>query len=189
MNLIFNYFVWLGISALLLTPFFVLFRLWKRKRRGGETVWKREFQLYVFFLCLLWLLTLTVIPEMHWENGTLSFETQRVHKTNWIPFLILWESGREAFLHHNFLYFFLNFFGNLWMFLPVGFFPPMLWHVSGKRTVLFGASLSVFIEISQLFLKRGTDVDDVLLNTLGTLLGCWLYFWGKKRKNRKNKTR
>ena len=34
---------------------------------------------------------------------------------------------------------------------------------------------SVLIEFLQLFVGRNTDVDDVILNTAGTLAGYWLY--------------
>ncbi|MBO5450368.1 MAG: VanZ family protein [Lachnospiraceae bacterium] len=39
------------------------------------------------------------------------------------------------------------------------------------------------IETSQLFLNRQTDVDDLMLNTVGVILGLLLY----KLLNRKNK--
>ena len=40
------------------------------------------------------------------------------------------------------------------------------------RVTLMGFLLSLSIEVTQLFLAtRATDIDDVILNTLGTLLG------------------
>ena len=43
------------------------------------------------------------------------------------------------------------------------------------KTVLSGALLSVSIEFIQLFMPRFTDIDDVILNTLGTLIGALIY--------------
>ena len=64
-------------------------------------------------------------------------------------------------------YFLINFLGNIIMFMPFGLFIPYLWGISGKKTILIGFSSSLFIEFCQLFLSRGTDVDDLILNTLG----------------------
>jgi len=70
-----------------------------------------------------------------------------------------------------------NFFLNILLFLPLGFLLPLLWtSFSGlRRTVLFGFSLSLFIELSQLFVLRATDTDDLIANTLGALIGFALF--------------
>ena len=71
-----------------------------------------------------------------------------------------------------------NFYGNILLFIPVGALPMLLWKKFRKLpvTLLWGAGLSLVIETLQLFCARGTDIDDVLLNTAGTfwgfLLGC-----------------
>ena len=39
------------------------------------------------------------------------------------------------------------------------------------KVLVLGCGLSVFIETAQLLLPRGTDIDDVWLNTLGAALG------------------
>lgn len=49
------------------------------------------------------------------------------------------------------------------------------------KTALFGFGVSLFIEATQLILPRGTDVDDLLLNTFGTLLGYALFALIRKR--------
>ena len=70
------------------------------------------------------------------------------------------------------------------MFMPIGFFIPLLWKVSNRKVIIIGFGSSLFIEICQLFLTRGTDVDDLILNTIGTILGLLLYrFLYKKFKD------
>ena len=61
------------------------------------------------------------------------------------------------------------------MFMPFGFLIPLLWNVSNKKVIVIGFCSSLFIEFCQLFLTRGTDVDDLILNTIGTILGLLLY--------------
>jgi glycopeptide antibiotics resistance protein len=69
------------------------------------------------------------------------------------------------------------YFLNILLFLPFGFFLPLIWPNIDKLkyTVLSGFSFSFLIEISQLFNNRQPDTDDLLMNTLGTLLGYLLF--------------
>lgn len=68
---------------------------------------------------------------------------------------------------------FVNIFGNILLFIPLGFLLPLIWLNFRKfsRTVIFGAGVSLFIEINQLFNYRATVIDDLILNTLGVILG------------------
>lgn len=71
--------------------------------------------------------------------------------------------------------------GNFIMLLPLGIYLPLLYRklrkVSGFFAVLFISFLvSVSIEILQLATNyRSTDVDDVILNTLGAVTGFLIY--------------
>ena len=56
--------------------------------------------------------------------------------------------------------------------------------IKGKTVILFGFALSLFIELFQLFLPRWTDIDDIILNTFGTLIGYLLYKYCVKIYNR-----
>lgn len=66
---------------------------------------------------------------------------------------------------------------NVVMFLPLGFLIPLIWKELGKLRYILaaGCGFSVLIEVSQILSLRGTDVDDVIMNTLGAVLGFGLY--------------
>ena len=73
---------------------------------------------------------------------------------------------------------------NAVMFAPFGFLLPVLWRGCRKWSVttLAGFLLSLTIEILQMFCFRATDVDDLLMNTLGAGFGffaAWLFFHKK----------
>lgn len=71
-----------------------------------------------------------------------------------------------------------GFIANIFVFIPIGFLIPFMSRNFEKmvKTVLLGSSLSLAIEISQIFtLYRATDINDLLTNTFGTLLG-WCCF-------------
>lgn len=67
----------------------------------------------------------------------------------------------------------IGFFLNIIMCMPLGFLLPFVFKECRKcsRTVLTGAAFSLLIELSQIFNFRATDVDDLLTNTCGALMG------------------
>ena len=81
---------------------------------------------------------------------------------NLVPFAYMFSDHRNSLL-------------NVLLFVPLGFLLPVLW----KRfrsllwTGLFGLSFSLSIELLQLLTLRATDVNDLMTNTTGTILG-WL---------------
>ena len=88
---------------------------------------------------------------------------------NLIPFRMI---ARD--LAHRDKDFYLNFLGNLAGFLPLGYLLPLARDrpTTFGMTALAGAALSAAIEVTQYQGgMRLADVDDVLLNTVGTALG------------------
>lgn len=69
---------------------------------------------------------------------------------------------------------FFNLFGNLLAFMPMGFLLPLIFNKlkSAKAIGITTFIISSVLEGIQLISKLGTaDIDDVILNTLGGLLG------------------
>ncbi|MEX1377414.1 MAG: VanZ family protein [Eubacteriales bacterium] len=88
-----------------------------------------------------------------------------------------------------------QFLGNIILFIPAGFFPPMLFPKFRKWYGLFlpGFIWSLCIEVSQLVLNlanlsnRTFDTDDIILNVFGAMIGFIVYkiFFAKKHRNQK----
>lgn len=76
----------------------------------------------------------------------------------------------------------LNLVGNSALFMPLGFFAPFLHQRIGWRLAFLGGALfSLMLETLQLTLKVGSfDVDDVLLNILGVVLGYGMFIVFRK---------
>lgn len=69
--------------------------------------------------------------------------------------------------------------GNTLLFLPWGFFLPLLWQRFRRFFPIAGMCLGLtcFIEFTQLFIGRTVDVDDLILNFAGSMVGAgiaWL---------------
>ena len=151
----------------------------------------KSFSLKREALQLLFLVNLAVISRMVFHpmatvDGAvqpLIFEaaTAFPFRLNLIPFVNLldYESKRDLLL---------NIIGNCAMFIPTGILTPVLYrHLdSFKKTVLTGFLISLSIEIIQLpFAVRASDIDDLILNTLGVMVGYSIYALVKKLKARK----
>lgn len=82
-----------------------------------------------------------------------------------------------------------GFIANIILLIPFGFLLPLIWPHFRKFsfTLLAGVLSSLAIEISQLFSFRATDIDDLLTNTAGTVIGYLIIACFAKKKWAKNK--
>lgn len=72
-----------------------------------------------------------------------------------------------------------NLIGNILAFIPLGFFIPKLFRSRGESFIsvfVFSLLLSLCFEVTQLLLRMGTfDVDDLILNTFGGIIGYCIF--------------
>lgn len=184
MDTIGRYVVQMAIPALfgaLLWGLTIPWRKYRRAKRGIAPGPRRERALFLLFLFTTGLLALTLTPAGFWSDvlqGRLpTIPPPFQGEINLVP--VRQSLGLLRYYIKNGLWdaIWVNFPGNIIMFLPFGFFAGLLmdkpkWWKSALVT--FGVSF--FIECFQLLVSRGTDVDDLILNTLGGLLGhsCFL---------------
>ena len=109
---------------------------------------------------------------------------QENYRYNLIPFKEIerfWIYRKELGIHS-----FFNLAGNILGFMPAGFFIPMLWEERKGFwfTVCVTFEMSLLLEILQLIFRVGSfDVDDLILNTLGGILGYLLLKMVEKWRN------
>lgn len=154
---------------------YIVLRFIYIKVKNIEINFIREIVLMFFIMFLVGLASQTIIPQLQIGPNGLGIVNNRTHETNLIPLKVIKQTYIEVFSRGNINYFLINFLGNIIMFMPFGLFIPYLWGLSGKKTILIGFFSSLFIEFCQLFLSRGTDVDDLILNTLGVSFGLIIY--------------
>ncbi len=136
----------------------------------------------VFILYLLFLIKMIVFkyPFVQMQQIVDTWQKDVVleglHTANFIPFKTIKMYIRYYDMPG--IRSFSNLFGNIFIFVPVGILLPMVHHASKNLWVmLFNASLLIVgIEIFQLFSNFGAfDVDDIILNCFGVLLGRCIY--------------
>jgi glycopeptide antibiotics resistance protein len=100
------------------------------------------------------------LPGQVVNDNPLPFATIRIYVDNWDS--AFWVSQA---------------IGNLLLLLPVGLFGPLAlpWLDRWWRVLLAALLISACIETAQLWIpERSADVDDVMVNAAGALLGYWL---------------
>lgn len=84
------------------------------------------------------------------------------------------ESNHEALIRISII----NLLGNVLMFVPLGLFLPRLWpRLHAFRHFLMSVvAVILIIELLQLFTLLGScDIDDLILNVLGAVIGYWIH--------------
>lgn len=71
----------------------------------------------------------------------------------------------------------MNLLANLLLFSPLGFFLPVFWDRfrNFKCIIEIGLVVSFCVEVIQFFVGRSSDIDDVILNTFGVIIGFLAY--------------
>lgn len=121
----------------------------------------------LFVLYIIFVFYFLLISEIYGRTG----EMQEYHYN-----LVLFQEIKRFWNYREQLGIFAaatNLLGNVLIFLPFGFFMAMASkYRSFLSTLIYSFALSLTIELSQLFMKVGCfDVDDLLLNTIGGILG------------------
>lgn len=119
---------------------------------------------------------ITVIRNgIAWERvGSASFSD-----IQWIPLVEL-----ISILPNRPLAFLYNVIGNLIWFVPLGTLGGCIYkEYSIAKAMMLGCAISVSIECLQFLFANGiSDIDDVILNTLGAMLGYGIHYWIGNRK-------
>lgn len=147
---------------------------------------KRELQLLLVYICIVVVVRFTFCPfgKVDGKIQPLLFDAKKIFPLwlNFKPFLYLFDypTIREALL---------NLIGNIAMFVPLGIVWPGVFkrlNTHGK-VIAAGLGISLTVEVMQLpFFDRATDIDDLILNTLGFLAGYGIYLLVKKFRRKES---
>lgn len=152
-------------------PIYILIRYLYIKNKKINI--KREVLLLLFISTIVMLLSQTILCEFYFDRGLRIRDG--IHNNNFIPFKIFYDSYISYIKYGNYMYFIISLLGNIILFIPIGFLLPFIYKINSKFIILIGFLFSLFIELFQLLLPRWTDIDDIILNTFGTLIGYLLY--------------
>ena len=110
----------------------------------------------IYILCLFQIVTSQDISGMHGIN------------TDFFSELTRYEIGTRLFYR--------NIIGNIVLFVPLSFFIAHIFKVKSHLIMyLFTLLISLTIETTQLYIGRAFDVDDIVLNVIGGIIGFLAY--------------
>lgn len=159
--------------ALILLFVWGISRIFRSIKYGKPDFW-RETLVWLLFLFTAYLLYHT------FEPFTFLLERQGT-KANLVPLQGILKMIENASIFDDAVtqrIVFINLAGNILIFCPFGFLIPLLEEKlkNGWLVLLLGLTISLLIEFTQtLLVGRVFDVDDLTLNTFGTLLGFLVY--------------
>ena len=125
---------------------------------------KRKFCLYEEIFELLFLAYLVLLFQL------VTSQDLPGGGTNLMPFkeILRYEVGSKAF--------YKQVFGNILLFIPLGYFATSYCKIKGLGTISLVSLLSsLTIEVTQHYIGRTFDIDDIILNVVGGIVGFLLY--------------
>lgn len=156
-----------SLSSLILPCLIYQIMMCKRKKiEYNKRPYVRHFiWCYIFIFYLYLIFEVTGLGSI-WDIGKYD-EIIRIDEINLIPFR-----------SHGVMTYLLN----MIMFMPLGFLLTFIWNERQeiKKVIIVSALFSCAIEICQLFNRRQTDIDDLIMNTLGAAFGylIWKIYYG-----------
>ena len=146
--------------------------IWIKQKRID---WKREALSLLMYINLAVILRFTFFPmskvDGHIQPLVFDIATAFPFRVNLLPLLNLFDYDSKRDL-------LLNVIGNAAMFVPSGIVLPIVYKRFNTfwKVLLAGIGISLCIEIIQLpFSVRATDIDDLILNTIGLIAGYGIY--------------
>ena len=126
--------------------------------------YKKKFVLHKEIFNLIFILYIMCLFEV------VTFQDVNFGTSNFIPFkeIFRYNIGSRLFVK--------NIIGNVLLFLPYGYF--ISFYLKNKKIIpsmLLTLVVSTTIEIVQLNIGRTFDVDDIILNTIGGIIGSGIY--------------
>lgn len=158
----------------------------KKHRSQINIYWFKEIinLLFAIYICLVISVTLFPLPigfDYQYEN--------LFRSVNIVPLVSIIENFSQVGTAYDGDVLFMislilrNVGGNILLLMPLGFLAPILWEKfrSYNKVTLLGLAVSISIELVQ-FLERFaggwgrvTDIDDVICNVLGVIIGYLIY--------------
>ncbi|MGD6940680.1 VanZ family protein [Cytobacillus gottheilii] len=178
-----NTVIFLGIIIYLSVRGIVIF---KKRRSQINVYWFKEMLNFLFaiYICMVISVTLFPLPiGFDYQNENL------FRSVNLVPLVTIIENisligtaydGDTLFMIALIL---INVGGNILLLMPLGFLAPILWREFRhfKKVILLSLVVSITIELLQLLESsfgrggRVTDIDDVICNVLGAIIGYLIY--------------
>ncbi|MDD2392136.1 MAG: VanZ family protein [Bacilli bacterium] len=157
-NIVINILELVWPSLLICSIIFISLRLTWLIKNKKVVNFHNELMMFLFGIYVLCIFYVVTFQDVDWSTS------------NFIPFkeIFRYDFGTRLF--------YKNVIGNMMMFMPYGLFITYFLKTKKVSLILFlSFILSLTIEITQFFIGRVFDIDDIMLNLIGALIGFYLF--------------
>lgn len=179
-NSIINQFIQVIPITLLVGLLYIIFRFLKLKKNNSDINYKKEI-LYLIFVCyIVGLFNLVLVPRNFWNTiwhnifynlNENPFEGIFDFSYNFIPTIykiIIGEYALGSWVKTMII-------GNLLMFIPMGILLSLCFKNFKKKNMFnYAILIPLAIEVIQLVVGRSFDIDDLVMNFLGIVIGYYI---------------
>lgn len=187
-NSVINQFIQVIPITLIVGILYIIFRFLKLKKNNSDINYKREI-LYLIFICyIVGLFNLVLVPinfwDIIWYNIFYNFNENPFagifdFSYNFIPTIykiIIGEYTLDSWAKSMIV-------GNFLMFIPMGILLSLCFENVNKKNIFkYAVLIPLAIEVLQLVVGRSFDIDDLLMNFLGIVIGYFIVELVKKLK-------
>lgn len=132
---------------------YIFFRIISRIKYKNKIDIKKEFVLILFIIYLLILFSIVVYPVNKYGLNNFSLFKE----------ILRYKIGSNDFIQ--------NIVGNILLFIPFGMFVRYYFKVKTISLIIITIIYSLSIETTQILIGRVFDIDDIILNLVGSILG------------------
>lgn len=179
-NSVINQFIQVIPITLLVGLLYIIFRFLKLKKSNGDINYKKE-SLYLIFVCyIVGLFNLVLVPinfwDIIWYNIFYNFNENPFagifdFSYNFIPTIykiIIGEYTPDSWVKAMIV-------GNFLMFIPMGILLSLCFKNFNKKNIFkYAVLIPLAIEVLQLIVGRSFDIDDLVMNFLGIVIGYFI---------------
>lgn len=149
-----------------------------KKRRW----WIAAYALIAYSALLIRIVVFKAIPTVCLKHLKLKFNGTHTGPGNFTPFKSIWPmlSGQT-----NHLIAMVNLVGNIVPFMPVGFLAPFIYRrMTWQKSLIVAIATGLFMETMEVVFRVGIfDVDDIILNALGVMMGYGVFAMFNRRRD------
>lgn len=135
---------------------YIFFRVINRVKYKNKINIRNEIMLILFIVYLLILFSVVTYPVNEYGKNNFKFFKE----------ILRHKIGSKLFIQ--------NIIGNILMFIPFGMFLNAYFNIKRLSLVIITILYSLSIEITQMIIGRVFDVDDIILNLMGAIIG-WYF--------------
>lgn len=132
------------------------------------------FILIAYSAALFKIMVLKDVPMIRIGSLMIYFGGSQTGPANLVPFktILVYLLGEKGLMIGG-----INLVGNIVLLMPIGFIVPLVFrNMTWKKTLAVAAAFGFAIEGLQVVLRVGIfDIDDVILNGLGVMIGYWAF--------------